>query len=106
MIATMFDGMQLVPLAEAARMLPKRGGRNVCVRTIWRWSSRGVKDRQGKRVVLRTTKIGHCVFTSAEWLEEFFSAISLVTTHTQLTLSQARARSIERAEQELKDRGL
>src|SRR5215218_6562183 len=87
----------LRPFAEAARRLPPlRSGRPVSPTTLWRWSSRGVRARNGQTVRLETIRIGGTTCTSDEALARFFSALSAgeearaVSPGSQLTSASER----------------
>jgi hypothetical protein len=67
----------LRPLAEAAGRLPRlRGGRAVAPSTVWRWATRGVRNRDGVPVYLEILKVGGTCCTSDEALLRFFRALS------------------------------
>jgi hypothetical protein len=69
--------------AEAARRLPPlRKGRPVSPTTVWRWTTRGVRARNGVTVRLETLKIGGICCTSDEALARFFQALSTDTPPT------------------------
>lgn len=59
-------------LSQAARIVPGKP-HPTC---LWRWARHGVLARTGERVRLRHIRIGSRVFTSAAWLDEFFSALA------------------------------
>lgn len=62
---------QLVTLAEAAGLLPRRRrGRKPAVQTLYRWASHGVRG-----VCLETIQIGGTRCTSREALQRFFAAL-------------------------------
>ena len=44
--------------------------------TVIRWTTKGVLDRAGKRVKLRTTRIGGRHYTHPEWVSAFVESIS------------------------------
>jgi hypothetical protein len=67
----------LRPLADAAGKLPPlRGGKAVSPSTVWRWSTRGVRARNGGVVRLETIKIGGTCCTSDEALARFFRTLT------------------------------
>jgi hypothetical protein len=63
--------------AEAARRLPAlRGGKPVNPSTLWRWTTRGIRARDGVLVRLETIKLGGTWCTSDEALVRFFRALT------------------------------
>ena len=63
--------------AEAARRLPAlRAGKPVNPSTLWRWTTRGVRARDGLIVRLESIKVGGTCCTSDEALLRFFHALS------------------------------
>ncbi|HEY7157267.1 MAG TPA: DUF1580 domain-containing protein [Gemmataceae bacterium] len=63
--------------AEAARRLPAlRGGKPVNTSTVWRWTKRGVRARNGAHVRLESLKVGGTCCTSDQALLRFFQALS------------------------------
>jgi hypothetical protein len=68
---------KLRSFAEAARRLPAlRGGKPVNPSTVWRWTTRGVRNRDGVLVRLETIKVGGTCCTSDEALVRFFLALT------------------------------
>jgi hypothetical protein len=68
---------KLRSFTEAARRLPAlRGGKPVNPSTVWRWTSRGVRNRDGVLVRLETIKLGGTCCTSDEALVRFFRALT------------------------------
>ena len=66
------DKEQLITLADAAAMLPRRrAGRKPHVSTIYRWASRGLKG-----IVLETLVVGGTTCTSVDALQRFFDGLS------------------------------
>jgi hypothetical protein len=64
---------QCVSLAKAARRLPCiRGSKPPHPMTLYRWATKGLRSRSGKRIILETTFIGGTRVTSEEALERFF----------------------------------
>ena len=64
-------------LAEAALRLPAlRGGQPPSPATLWRWASRGLRDKAGRLVRLETLRVGGTLVTSDEALARFFGALS------------------------------
>jgi hypothetical protein len=67
----------LRPLADAARQLPPlRGGKPVWPSTVWRWATRGIRDRNGAVVRLEIIKLGGTCCTSEQALTRFFRALT------------------------------
>jgi hypothetical protein len=68
---------QLRSFAEAAGRLPAlRGGKSVNPSTVWRWTKRGVRARNGVRIRLEAIKVGGTGCTSDQALLRFFRALS------------------------------
>ena len=68
---------KLRSFAEAASRLPAlRGGKAVNPSTVWRWTKRGVRARNGVVVRLEAIKVGGTCCTSDEALLRFFRALS------------------------------
>ena len=61
----------LLSLNEAAGLLPRRKGKKISLCTLWRWSQAGIKG-----VRLQTVPVGHQLFTTAEWLQEFIDRLA------------------------------
>ena len=68
---------KLRSFAEAARRLPAlRVGKPVNPSTVWRWTTRGVRARNGALVRLESIKVGGTCCTSDEALVRFFRALT------------------------------
>jgi hypothetical protein len=68
---------KLRSFAEAAQRLPSlRGGKPVNPSTVWRWTTRGIRARDGMLVRLESIKVGGTCCTSDEALLRFFRALS------------------------------
>jgi hypothetical protein len=68
---------KLRSFAEAAKRLPAlRGGKPVNPSTVWRWTTRGVRARDGTLVRLESLKIGGTCCTSDQAVLRFFRALS------------------------------
>ena len=68
---------KLRSFAEAAQRLPSlRGGKPVNPSTVWRWTTRGIRARDGMLVRLEAIKVGGTCCTSDEALLRFFRALS------------------------------
>jgi hypothetical protein len=87
--------MQLISLADAARLFPRRNGKAPHIRTIHRRIHHGWNG-----VKLRAKRDGHQWFTSQEWIEEFMEAC----TRRALPQSQADVRATSWHHQEAKRR--
>src|SRR5262249_54301345 len=78
-IAMAIDALteKLRSFAEAASRLPAlRGGKAVNPSTVWRWTRRGARARDGVLVRLESLKVGGTCCTSDEALLRFFRALS------------------------------
>ena len=62
---------RILSLAQAARECPTGPVSPVAV---WRWATKGVLNRSGHRVYLRTLKCGRKLATTPEMLWAFFEA--------------------------------
>ena len=93
---------RLIPLTEAATISPGRPHTSC----VWRWCRQGIKARSGKRIRLDHVRVGGRIFTSAQALDRFFSAVaqadakhfdSPASPRTRLTprAPRQRARAIE-----------
>ena len=61
-----------ISLSNAAKRSPGRPSSNA----VWRWCRRGIKTRSGGRIHLEHIRVGGKIFTSAEALARFFSAVA------------------------------
>ena len=61
----------LITLTEAAKMLPRVGGKRIHVCTIWRWCKKGLRG-----VNLDYLRVGSRVATSHEAMHRFFAALA------------------------------
>lgn len=68
-MAINLENENLITLADAARMLPRIGGRKVAVSTLWRWALRGLGGTH-----LEHLRVGRSIVTSREALQRFFAA--------------------------------
>ena len=79
MIDLFSDADELLTLAQAADVLPRRRqGTQVNIATLRRWSAQGSRG-----VFLETRKLGGLTYTSREALSRFWSARSLEAIRTQ-----------------------
>lgn len=92
----------LVPLAAAAKLLPKRrGGKPTHVATLFRWVQRGVKG-----VRLEAVQCGGVKCTSRPALSRFFQRLTSGGDPLPVKTTKQRKRNIERAERELAKAGI
>jgi hypothetical protein len=94
------------PFAEIARSLPpSRAGRPVHTSTISRWRSPGVRRRDGSCITLRAVRLPSGWATTAEWVQEFFDAVTAEKSGQApppaAIRTTARRREIARANLEL-----
>ncbi len=111
------NGESKITLTEASKTCPHRRGRHPHVSTIWRWCRVGVRARSGERIRLEHCRVGGSLFTSAEALERFFTAVaeadreyfdapSAQTAPNPSSRFSRQNRSAERAEIELNKAGI
>ena len=62
---------ELLTLADAARLLPKVGGRKIAISTLWRWCTKGLRGEQ-----LQYIRMGRRICTSQQALLAFFSRLT------------------------------
>jgi hypothetical protein len=63
---------QLIPLAQAIRLIPSsRPGKRLHIKTLYRWISPGVRGVQ-----LEVKKAGHAICTTRRWLQEFMDQLT------------------------------
>jgi hypothetical protein len=92
---------ELIPLTDAANLLPKRRDKKpVHVSCLYRWSQRGLKG-----IILETTQCGGTRCTSRTALAQFFARLAGSEPAASQTVA-GRKREIERAERELADAGI
>lgn len=95
---------EVVSLAEAARMLPRRrGGKRPHVATLYRWSQGGCRG-----VRLETIQVGGTRCTSRQAIARFCARLSSVKDDapTRPPTRRQRTKSIERAEKSLAAAGM
>lgn len=74
----------LMPLAEVARYVPRRGGKKVHLSTLYRWSSVGCRG-----VVLETLQAGATRVSSREAVARFFERLTMIARgHAEEALPQ------------------
>lgn len=61
----------LLTLAEACKLLPKRNGKKLHLCTLWRWCRKGVRG-----VLLRTVPVGGHLYTTAAFVQAFLDALA------------------------------
>lgn len=66
-LAFKFDDPDVLPLAEAAKIVP---GGGVSRGTVWRWATRGQRG-----VVLDSLRVGGRLFTTRRALQDFFDEV-------------------------------
>ena len=60
-------------MAEAAKLTPGRPEAN----TVWRWARRGLKVRgRNEKLWLQHVRVGGRIFTTEDWLYEFFHQVA------------------------------
>jgi hypothetical protein len=93
----------LMPLAQAARSLPKlRDGRPVAPSTLWRWSAHGLHG-----VRLAIIRVGGTTCTSRTALREFFAAVDAARTQPDSApLARLRPTRSDSAADELTSLGI
>lgn len=67
---TVYTDGEFLPITAVPTILRQKYGRSPDVRTIKRWRKEGVCKGT---VILRTTRIGCHVYTTHDWLNEFFA---------------------------------
>ena len=102
----------VLTMSEAARQLPRLGGKQPHPNTIWRWCRKGLRG-----VTLQYAKIGGRMVTSREALVRFSEALAAVDHEEdprtvymprvrRPRLPKYRQREIERAEKYLREQGI
>lgn len=90
---------RMIPLNEAARLLPRPGGRQISKVSLWRWATKGVKSG-ASRVRLETIKVGGTRYTTVEAIERFAARLdpeSFTDRIRQAARSTSRRRREARA---------
>lgn len=78
----------LIPLTEVPKLLPRRGGKKVHIKTVRRWVLKGLKGRR-----LRAVRVGGRYYVSKACLHEFLNP---VRDKSDTPVSQSRAFSTRR----------
>lgn len=68
----MVTGATYLTLKEAARLVPRRPSAG----SLWRWARRGIRARNQEHIRLKHVRVGGRVFTTEQWLHEFFAAVA------------------------------
>ena len=90
----------LMTLGEAARFVPRRGGRKAHVSSLYRWTTTGCR-----RVLLESIQCGGSRCTSRQALERFFERLSGRDAAVSSN-SKAHARAVAQADAELAEAGI
>ena len=100
-----------ISLSNAAKRSPGRPSSNA----VWRWCRRGIKTRSGARIHLEHIRVGGKIFTTAEALDRFFSAVAeddvehfrhrdrVEPPSSEVSERNHRDREIDRARKELEE---
>lgn len=95
-------------LAEAAKLTP----RQPAVGTLWRWARRGVRARDGRSIHLHHVRVGGRVYTTEQWLHEFFAELATADLanvrwqHPNRPIAAPIAPGHDAADAELREAGL
>ena len=68
----MHETQEYLTLTQAAKLAPGRPSINC----IWRWCRKGVLARDGQRIRLQHVRIGGKLYTTAEWVAQFGTALA------------------------------
>lgn len=87
-------------LSDACLLMPCQSGKSPHLHTVRRWTKKGVTSVSGRRVILRTYRLGGRCYTKVSWINEFIqactdSAEQLVACHTA-SLSLVDRRMLKR----------
>jgi len=75
---------EMVTMRQAAKRLPRpRGTKPLHMSTMWRWSTAGLKAKDGQIVRLESVRIGGTVCTSIEAMRRFFDRLQEPDTSVQ-----------------------
>ena len=93
----------LFPATELPRRpwMPRKGGKTVSIRAVWRWLSSGMGG-----VTLRSMLIGGTRYTTDAWAVEFFEQTSQKQPQNRGRTPSRRLREMRRAERELETAGI
>lgn len=87
-----------MPLSAAAKLIPSRNGKPISVSTIVRWQQSGLMGPNGRRVYLRTIRVGGQRCVTHEAIEAFLAELNP-------DCPQARQPPVESTEQRAKSAG-
>jgi len=59
-------------LSQVAKLCPGRPHTSA----VWRWCRKGLKSRCGETIRLQHIRVGGKIYTTAEWLSDFFTSIA------------------------------
>ncbi len=101
---------QYISLLEATKLVPTKPA----VSTLWRWCTWGVCSPRSKEVVkLRSVVVGRRIFTTEEWIEQFFEDCAAARENARepklkpaKRITPNRRRQIEQAEDILRRAGI
>jgi len=65
--------VEQLTLVKAAKQCPGRPS----VNAVWRWCRKGIRSRNGEIIRLDHIRVGGRIYTSAQALNNFFSAVAL-----------------------------
>lgn len=63
---------EYILLSKAAKLSPGRPHTSA----IWRWCRKGLKSRSGENIRLRHIRVGGKIYTTVEWLQDFFTTVA------------------------------
>jgi hypothetical protein len=108
LLAEIQGGMGL-GLAEVGAMFPGARG-NVAINpaTVYRWTVKGSKARNGERILLQSVRVGSRIVTTTAAVERFVSALSSADPNTKVDFRSPtrRWKASEKAAAELRQLGL
>lgn len=84
---------EYISLAEATRLAPGRPHSSA----VWRWCRKGIKTRRGDRVHLEHIRAGGRIFTTENWLIEFFKAIAEADVEYFASRNESNVRTLHPA---------
>lgn len=105
----MVDGVvrSYLTMAQAARCCPGTAGRHhPSPGAVFRWARYGLKSRSGQVVRLQHARCGRGLYTTADWLHEFFAKLAAADLPHWETKNGGDQRSIAEAEARLRAAGL
>ncbi|MCH7727048.1 MAG: DUF1580 domain-containing protein [Planctomycetes bacterium] len=91
----------LLPLAEAAKILPRRRGRKVATSTLYRWAKRGLRG-----VCLEVVQVGGTTCTSRSALQRFFNRLTAAARPKTPTMDDRQIEDLRVTERKLDQLGL